>query len=231
MHPKILTASAAFALLALVVGIGPAGAQTPGTLFVRSDKVGVGTDNPQAPLHIRTQVGEPNIRLETADNAGVRFELKNAGGEWEFIHGPKGAFNFNRVGVAGNQFVFAQNGNLVIQGVLVQGSSRSIKRNFQPVDSREILARVANLPLSTWGYKTDSPRVRHLGPMAEDFSEIFEIGPDPSHVAPSDMAGVALAAIQGLNETLQEKDQRIEALEGELAELKALVLRMANNRN
>ncbi|HSF20312.1 MAG TPA: tail fiber domain-containing protein [Vicinamibacteria bacterium] len=207
-----------------------------------SGDVGFGTSSPGAPVHIRRTSGEPNIRLETTASAGVRFELVNLGGEWEFIHGPGGNFNFNRVGVAGNQFVFTTVGNLIIQGTLSQSSSRAVKKDFTPIESREILARVAELPLTSWTYKTDN--ARHVGPMAEDFHSAFGLGADESHLAPGDVAGVALAAIQGLNETvrdqdaqlaalehgvkatLEEKDERIAALEKELAEVKAALAKL-----
>ncbi|HSF20313.1 MAG TPA: tail fiber domain-containing protein [Vicinamibacteria bacterium] len=201
-----------------------------GSVFVAggSGDVGFGTTSPGAPVHILRGTGEPNIRLETLDMAGVRFEMTNSNGEWEFIHGPLGGFNFNRVGHAGNEFIFSTTGNLVIQGSLSQGSSRSIKKDFSPIDSREILSKVAELPLSTWTYKTD--KARHVGPMAEDFRSVFGLGIDEKHLAPGDLAGVALAAIQGLNETvtelnatLKEKDERITALEQEMAELRALL--------
>ncbi|HSF20318.1 MAG TPA: tail fiber domain-containing protein [Vicinamibacteria bacterium] len=188
--------------------------------------VGFGTSAPAAPVHIQRNVGEPNIRLQTLASAGVRFELVNMGGEWEFIHGPGGNFNFNRVGVAGNQFVFTTSGNLVIQGVLTQGSSREAKMDFHEFESQEVLQRVVQLPLSSWRYKTGG--ARHFGPMAEDFKAAFDLGPDEKQLAPGDVAGVALAAIQGLNDRLTElsatvnaKNERIEALEKELAELKA----------
>ncbi|HSF20326.1 MAG TPA: tail fiber domain-containing protein [Vicinamibacteria bacterium] len=210
----------ALAVLVVIVGFATAVAQT-GVLFVTDNKVGIGTSTPQAPLHIQQQVGEPNIRLETVDNAGVRFEMQNANGEWEFIAGPQGAFNFNRVGHAGNEFVFSTIGNLVIQGTLTQGSSRTIKKDFEKVSGQDVLAKVVDLPLSSWSYKEEN--ARHVGPMAEEFYSAFGLGMNEKQLAPGDVAGVALAAIQGLNETLQEKESRIASLEQQVKDLKALI--------
>ena len=42
--------------------------------------------------------------------------------------------------------------------------------------------------------------------------------------------GVALAAIQGLNQKLEEKERRIQTMERELAALKEIVTRLSNQR-
>jgi uncharacterized coiled-coil protein SlyX len=55
--------------------------------------------------------------------------------------------------------------------------------------------------------------------MAQDFYAAFGVGPDDKHIATVDADGVALAAIQGLNRKLQEKDTAIEALQNRLERL------------
>jgi|GEM_PF-1776043 len=101
-------------------------------------------------------------------------------------------------------------------------SDRNVKENFSPVDPREVLDRVASLPISRWNFKTDS-NTRHIGPMAQDFYQTFGVGMDDKHIATVDEEGVALAAIQGLNEKLKEKDAQIQSLETRLAELEKIV--------
>ncbi len=91
-------------------------------------------------------------------------------------------------------------------------SAREAKQGFAPVDAAAILAKVAALPLSTWAY-TNAPAVRHLGPVAQDFHAAFGFGDDDKHVATVDADGVALAAIQGLHQLLQEKEARLAQLE------------------
>jgi hypothetical protein len=66
--------------------------------------------------------------------------------------------------------------------------------------------------------------------MAQDFYDIFGIGEDNEHISTIDSDGVALAAIQGLYEIIQEKDekitsqqQQINSLEVRLAALEKLV--------
>ena len=106
-------------------------------------------------------------------------------------------------------------------------SDRAAKEHFEPVDSQEILAQVASLPISRWSFKRDSG-TRHLGPVAQDFRAAFGLGIDDKHIATVDADGVALAAIQGLNQKLEQKEAKIATMERELAELKQLVQSMVH---
>lgn len=77
-------------------------------------------------------------------------------------------------------------------------SDRDSKANFAPVDTRDVLAKVAAMPISTWNYKTQDEEIRHMGPVAQDFAAAFGVGEDARHISTIDADGVALAAIQGL---------------------------------
>jgi len=105
-----------------------------------------------------------------------------------------------------------------------------------------VLDKVAALPLSTWHYKTQDPAVRHIGPMAQDFKAAFEVGESDTGITTIDADGVALAAIQGLNQKVEERSREQgarstelkkenRALKQELAELKALVKTLAEKVN
>jgi len=109
-------------------------------------------------------------------------------------------------------------------------SDRNAKTNFEPVNSRAVLNRVAELPIQTWRYKTQPDSARHIGPAAQDFYAAFAVGEDDNHITTVDADGVALAAIQGLNEIVKEKDAEIQALRKDLADLKELVFRMAQQQ-
>jgi endosialidase-like protein len=97
-------------------------------------------------------------------------------------------------------------------------SDRNAKEGFEPVDPRAVLAAVARLPIERWSYKGET--VRHLGPMAQDFTAAFGLGADDRHIFTLDAAGVALAAIQGLHRLAQAQQVRLEALERELTALR-----------
>jgi hypothetical protein len=64
---------------------------------------------------------------------------------------------------------------------------------------------------------------KHLGPTAEDFHRMFALGNNPKAIAPGDMAGVALGAIQALSAALSEKDRELAALRDRMSALEALV--------
>jgi hypothetical protein len=83
-----------------------------------------------------------------------------------------------------------------------------------------------HLPISQWSYKED-PTTRHIGPVSQDFYSIFNIGTDERHLAPIDEGGVALAAIQGLNQRVTEKEAEVRNLQNRLDELQAVVNRLA----
>jgi len=87
-----------------------------------------------------------------------------------------------------------------------------MKANFSAVNTREILRGVLSLPISTWNYKTQDATIRHIGPMAQDFFATFKVGEGDKTITTVDPDGVALAAIQGLNEELKDRDARIEGL-------------------
>ena len=59
-------------------------------------------------------------------------------------------------------------------------------------------------------------------PVAQDVYSLFEIGTDDKHVTPIDEGGLALAAIQGLNQKLTEKDSEIQGLKERIETLKQL---------
>jgi hypothetical protein len=106
-------------------------------------------------------------------------------------------------------------GNLRVNGTVSSSSDRNVKERFEPVNSRDVLEQVAALPLARWSYKED-PGTRHLGPMAQDFYAAFHVGPDDKHIATVDADGVALAAVQGLNQKLTEELKRRDAENAEL---------------
>jgi hypothetical protein len=134
---------------------------------------------------------------------------------------------------SGSGSVDISGGNVTASGTVYAGgvaltSDRNAKGNFTAVNSREVLDKVASLPVTEWNYKADSKDVQHIGPMAQDFHAAFGLdGNDDKHISVVDEGGVALAAIQGLNEKLKaedtQKDAQIKALEKRLSDLEQLV--------
>jgi hypothetical protein len=119
---------------------------------------------------------------------------------------------------------------LSLSGDWTNASDMALKENFTAIDSDEILDKVSRLPITSWNYKKEDPNVRHIGPTAQDFYRIFEIGGGDRAISTVDPAGVALAAIKALREKtveLERKTEEIEQLKEQIAELKRAVESLA----
>ena len=134
--------------------------------------------------------------------------------------------DIGNVGVAGDDSIIrigaTQTATYLAGTVYANGvaltSDRNTKENFSAINAQQVLAKVAALPVTEWNYKTDSQGVQHNGPMAQDFQAAFQLSADDKHISVVDEGGVALAAIQGLNQKLETQIQRKDT---EIAELKA----------
>jgi hypothetical protein len=94
-------------------------------------------------------------------------------------------------------------------------SDRNLKRDIVRVDEQAVLDAVGRMPVSLWSYKSDDPSVRHMGPMAQDFSAAFGLGNTDRAYDPIDAHGVAFAAIKALSERIREEQTRIDQIERE----------------
>jgi hypothetical protein len=112
-----------------------------------------------------------------------------------------------------------ESGTVYADGVLVHSSDRNRKEGIVPVDAAEMLDKVLRLPVHHWRYRGQS--TPHVGPMAQDFYSTFEVGGDDKHMATSDAAGVALAAIQGLYAVVQEQQILLDMQQTRIAKLEA----------
>jgi hypothetical protein len=84
-------------------------------------------------------------------------------------------------------------------------SDSNAKTDFQPIRQREVLSKVASLPVRAWEYKHDPGR-RYLGPTSQDFRASFGLGDDTS-INTLDADGVLFASVQGLVQELEERDR------------------------
>jgi hypothetical protein len=160
--------------------------------------------------------------------AATIYHRVGVGGVYAWYAG--GVHNDNTFNSGGGATLMSLTGSgLTVNGVVVSSSDRNLKSGFAPVDAREILEKVARLPIQRWHF-TNDPATPHLGPVAQDFHAAFNLGADGRHIATVDADGVALAAIQGLNQKVEEKEQRIRELERTVGELKELVRELAATR-
>lgn len=218
----------------LLLVLAPSLALAQGTLFVEGDKVGVGVQLPSTTLHVQKADGSTKLLIEeTSGTTALRelFQLSNNGGpffifsdtsngtSYSFAMSGVGDFIISQQQNPGVEFRLTPSGNMTIAGTLTQGSSRDIKTAIEPVNGSDILQRVVDLPLSTWTYTADEKGSRHLGPMAEDFKEAFALGSSPKGLSTMDTSGVALAAIQGLYDLVEQQNRQIQALQQRIDEM------------
>jgi hypothetical protein len=102
-------------------------------------------------------------------------------------------------------------------------SDRNLKDRFAEINKEEILDKVAELPIVEWSYKNYSQR--HIGTMAQEFHALFPLNTNDKVLNEADLNGVALAAVQGLNQKVNKHNQSLEnelqQKNGEINDLKA----------
>jgi hypothetical protein len=214
------------------VGIGTT---TPTSMLDVFD--GSGPDGQGGSVHVGGTIknGDPKL-IYFGDMPYVALGENGADDQMElragtfFFTAAAGANGSGRVGIGTNAPISALHVVGTITATTVdQTSDRAAKEHFARIDAREVLEKVANLPIESWNFKHDPSR--HLGPMAQDFHTAFGLGTDDKHIASVDADGVALAAVQGLNQKLEEaltrKEAEIAALQERLAQLSVLVHKLA----
>ncbi|UCD29675.1 MAG: tail fiber domain-containing protein [Planctomycetota bacterium] len=156
-----------------------------------------------------------NNQFKVAADGGVQFELNE-----DTVHNETLTFDFRfRLSTFPydyNQVLACSNGaKLTTGGAWTDASDRNLKENFTELDRTELLESIASLPITRWNYKMEGNACTHIGPVAQDFHAVFDVGDDKG-IAAMDQAGIALAAIQELYRQNQEQKK-------EIAELKTLV--------
>lgn len=200
-----------------------------GGFFLNTNQTVFGPDD--VVLKARPVGGDADmdLRLLTRSNRSVNLYVSDASGTLNFAV-PDLASGANRLTVSGGSGgnAFLSNG-----GTWSNASSRSFKENVAAVDPLAVLDRLVALPISTWRYIGSEEGV-HLGPMAEDFKAAFDLAGDGKSIATVDADGVALAAIQGLNQKLERENAALradlDALRAEMAGLRALLAGSADRQ-
>jgi len=207
------------------------GAATNSLVVSNNGFVGLGILSPSEALHIQRStdararventsdtVAERSM-LQLVNRGKTRFEIINsdANSTWTFDNA--GAqFQISRVGTGVAEFALTETGNGVFQGTVtangvVLTSSRTKKQDIAPVDEDGLLDKVLQLPIQSWRYSDPDLDAAHIGPMAEDFHEVFGLG-DGRHLDLIDTTGITIAALQAAT---NEYRGRLSYLDRELA--------------
>lgn len=192
--------------------------------------VGVGTSAPTRKLNVEgvsdayvlvkntSGVASEKAMFTLANKGKTRFIIQNATNVWSFDNdGNK--FQISKVGTGIAEFQVFDNGDGTFVGDVyanefLLSSARDTKTDFETVDSSTILERLDQLEITSWRYKEDEVNERHIGPVAEDFQEVFNLG-NGTHISAVDTSGIAFAAIKGLRDEARQQAAQMESLQAE----------------
>ncbi|PSP30880.1 hypothetical protein BRC64_11425 [Halobacteriales archaeon QH_10_67_22] len=160
---------------------------------------------------------------EPEDDAD-RFSSSTADGS-----GVTGSQTFHVKATGGARFVTDAENNAVTylsggSGGWSTTSTRTAKTNVEPVDPETMLEGVDSMEVSTWEYRDgdgDGAGVTHVGPMAEQFHEAFDVGDSEETINSINADGVAFGAIKGLSASVDETDERVDRQADRLDRLEA----------
>ncbi len=210
------------------------GAPTNSLVVAASGFIGTGLSAPTAPLHVFRDDGSAMLRVEESHGtpaprtlmelinngpAALRLTDSASASSWDLAG--DSSLTFATVAAVTPQFTMAANGDIAITGTLSQGSSRLLKTAIEAVDPSDLFARALQLPVYQWSYIGRPASERHIGPMAEDFHALFGLGGDAARLAPSDVAGVALVAVQELATQVEQRKRDIAEIRARIDALEA----------
>jgi len=196
-----------------------------------------GASNTASGLYSTVAGGQGNVASGIGSFAAGQFANANVNGCFAF--GDNSTSNVVSCGVTPNQFVaravggvyFLTGGNsdLTYTGAALHPgatawtvySDRNGKNNILAIKPREVLRKLASIPIATWSWKHQDASIRHMGPMAQDFHAAFGLGETEKGISTVDADGVAFAAIQGLHQMMEEKNREIAQLRRKLQAIEA----------
>jgi hypothetical protein len=181
------------------------GAPTSSLDIAASGNVGIGIAGPIAPLHIVRAGAVTALYTDKVPDPDVSWATGIPAGGGSFT-----------IGIDGSSPVVTLRpfGDLDLLGSLSEAANLASVADVQEVSAADVLSKLASLPIRSWRFAGAPANARHLGPLSGDFAAAFALGGDASRIAPGDVAGVSLAAAQGLlaqTQALQAQNQGLSA--------------------
>ncbi|ANS62325.1 hypothetical protein SLINC_0101 [Streptomyces lincolnensis] len=84
------------------------------------------------------------------------------------------------------------------------------------VNGFTVLETLAALTVSTWRYSWEPERLRHLGPMAQDWHAAFGLGDTDTKIDLVDANSIAIVAIQALHRQVNDRQQEVAQLHAQI---------------
>ena len=193
----------------------------------------------------KSDVGFVLENLRQLFSWAVRTDEANQG--FSFSKQGTGAREFelrNSTNVASNVSLHLANGAANVNGVWLNASSRSYKKNIHELSSNDAMQALRGLKSVKYQYKQDEDNEQKLGFIAEDVPELVATK-DRKTLDPMQIVAVLTKAVQEQDKTLLKnqqqaavKDQKIaqmqskidhlETVESRLTELEALIQRLSS---
>jgi hypothetical protein len=189
-----------------------AGAIPGGALNVVTGTCGFAAGQRAMSLHDGTFVWADTQPSDFLSTGTDQFLVRAVGGIWL---GDAGPVSFP----VGSYLATGTGAYLSNAGIWTSVSDRARKEGFRALDGASILDRVVSMPVTEWRFKGED--ATHIGPVAQDFHAAFGLGDSETTIAATDLAGVALAAIQQLERRLRDVEARLDEAESRCADCPA----------
>lgn len=171
------------------------------------------------------------LLLEEKENDYARISFRNSNGDgwhqavYRGANAASSQFNFYYVPNAFDVLSLRGDGNAILAGTLTQSSDFRLKRNIRPIT--HVSQKISQIRGVYFNWKDENhSRNTQIGFIAQEIEKVF---PELVETDAKGFKSVAYANMSAvLVEALKEQNQRINALEKELSEMKSL---LRNNLN
>jgi hypothetical protein len=180
----------------------------------QNGNLGLGTTDPGLDLSIMS-ADTPAIRLEQTNGAGFTPQTWDIGANEAnfFVRDLTGGSKLSlriRPGAPTSSIDIRSTGEATAKFGFADFAKLEDLENVAALDPADTLAQALELPISS--HNVEGGTLKRIGPTAEDFFAAFGTGANDGYVAPGDLAGVAIAALQGL---AAEVDRKVSGLSAE----------------
>lgn len=197
-----------------------------------ADDVGIGTDNPQADLHLSSD-GDTKLRFTNGlgndvaivyntDNNALEFRLGGAGTETKVVMNDAGNVGIGELNPANILAVVQGSDSDPIADAWTTYSSRRWKTNIEPIDGA--LNKVQRLSGVTYDWKANGKH--DIGLIAEEVGEVIpevvsyeENGKDAKSVDYSRLVAVLIEAVKEQQKEIEQQKTTIHVLQNRLTTL------------